>query len=565
MLDIRRRTRAVLVGVCFVLLGLLAWSCGSSSKGADGGSDSGAPYLTSLAVSGAGVLTPVFSSSVHDYYVSCAAETNSLSVSMTASSGDVSLLVDPASLSPTSKSAPMQTVAVTVKPNDAIVAVAENPATKAEVQYWVRCLPPDFPPIVATRHSGSGTLQPGYYLAGTLLSVGGFTGYAMILDQNGVPVWYFAQPDGRPVLDVDEVVPGSISFSFQAAATNPVNSTPDTPFTVVNPSSPSQTTTLGPMDYHTDNHDLQRTPDGNYVVIAYLDTPGIDLTGLTCANGAEAGCNGNALGPNSTIQDCAIVKFDSSGHEQFSWLASKHFDPANVTTYIDTGYGQKIYDVFHCNSVDVDPSNGNYLVSGRQMDSVFYVDGTSGDVLWKLGGKPHSKDPGTVFVSIPTPKDAFHQQHDARLLKGWAPGCHGGTGQVSVFDDETAPTGSGNARGAVYDVVVGGSGATGCASGAPDGGAPPSGTAKLVLSYPGMAESQLGGSVRFYEDGSRVVSWGLTTPPTNQLLTEYDDHGNDLLDLDFLSVHSSICDTYRGLKVPLSAFDIDTLRKTAGQ
>jgi Arylsulfotransferase (ASST) len=556
-----RLLRLALLAAGVALSCLVACGGSSGTQDGDGGSDAGPPSLTSLAVTGAGVLRPAFSPQINDYYVICAAGANSLSVAMTASTGSVSLLVDPSSLAPTSKSAAMQTVSVTVQPNDAVVAVAQNPTTKAAVQYWVRCLPPDFLPIVATRHAGGGTLQPGYYLAGTLTSNGdgNFAGYAMILNQNGVPVWYVPQADNRPVLDVDYVVPGSISFSFQPAPSIPGNPTPDTPFTVVNPSTPSKTTILGPTGptgYHVDAHELLRTADGNYVVLEYLETPGVDLTGLNDP------MTGAPLGPNATILDCAVVEFKPSGTVVSTWKASDHFEAAKVTTWQNEPTPEKsgpVYDVIHCNSVDIDPANGNYLVSARQMDSIFYVDHKSGNVLWKLGGKPSSKDsPPPAYVSFAEQKDSFHGQHDARLMKGWEPGCRGGTGRVSVFDDETAPSGAGNARGAVYNVVVGATGETGCTSGPPDGGAPAAGTAKLAISYPAQQESVLGGNVRFYDDGSRVVSWGLG--PGDQLLTEYDEQGHDLLDLNF----TQIAGTYRGLKFPLSTFDINALRKAVG-
>jgi hypothetical protein len=568
MIPLERQVhRAPFAGLA--LLCLATCSCGTTKTDSDGGPDAGcaasgdggAPSLTNLAVSGAGTLYPSFSPGINDYYVTCAAGTNNLTVSMTAAPGSMSMLVDSATLSPSSKVAPTQTVSVSEQPNDAIVAVAQSCSSKAETQYWVRCLPPDFTPVVSARHADAGALQPGYYLAGNLLSAEGSIGlgYAMILDQYGVPVWYFAQPDALPVLDVEVVVPGSISFSFQSAPTNPLNPIPNNPFTVVNPSDPTHTTTLGATGYNTDNHELLRTADGNYVTIFTVETKNIDLTGLNYEG---------ALGPNSTILDCGVVEFEPSGNVVFAWKASDHLSPADVTTWVAAKYpepGGNVYDVFHCNSVDIDPSNGNYLVSFRQADSIAYVEGSgAGRILWKLGGPPHTLDSVTQFVSFANASEAFHGQHDARLITGWEPGCHGGTGQISVFDDETAPSGTGNARGAVYNVVVGGSGTTGCTGAVPDGGQPPSGEAKLVTSYPGVQSSLLGGNVRFYEGGSRVVGWGLPACPTNQLLTEYDANGNALLNLNFAS-NGGFTASYRGLKIPLSTFDINTLRKTAGQ
>jgi hypothetical protein len=44
------------------------------------------------------------------------------------------------------------------------------------------------------------------------------------------------------------------------------------------------------------------------------------------------------------------------------------------------------WDFYHINTVDKDPA-GNYLVSGRLTRSIIYIIGTSGDIIWRLGGK----------------------------------------------------------------------------------------------------------------------------------------------------------------------------------
>lgn len=50
---------------------------------------------------------------------------------------------------------------------------------------------------------------------------------------------------------------------------------------------------------------------------------------------------------------------------------------------------ENAWDFFHINSVDKD-GRGNYLVSSRYMSCLAYIDGQTGDVLWKLGGKQNS-------------------------------------------------------------------------------------------------------------------------------------------------------------------------------
>jgi hypothetical protein len=495
--------------------------------------DGGAPYLTSLGVSvGSTSLTPPFSPGVYDYYVPCAAGTNLLTVSMSAPHGTTTSLLRPAGASVSQP--------VAVSENGAVVATATRGT--ATTEYWVRCLPPDFPTLEWTPHPEAGTPTPGYYLVGTFF--GSAVGYAMALDRNGVPVWY-APTTNTTVSDVDGLEANELSFD----SPNVIHSQPE-PFEILDFDSSKNTETsrtIGPDGYATDEHELRRLPNGNYIVISVEARTGVDLTGLL--NGKQA------LGSSETIADCKIVEFAPTGTVVHAWSASDHFDPRLDNTYIETtpvpGDNAAI-DVFRCNSIDVDPANGNLLVSARNMSSVFYVEWPGGKVLWKMGGSSASKD-GATFVSTSN-ADAFHEQHDARLLPGWSPDCYGGAGRVSVFDDES--TTSTPPRGVVYDVVVGGgdAGTGSCDGGAAEGGS--AGTATISWQYAGTGTSLAMGSFRVSSDGSRVIGWGINT---GKGFTEVDEKGHDLLDFAIREVL-----TYRAIKVPLAQFDLEVLRKTAG-
>ena len=520
----------------------------STDAGGPDGATTAAPALTALSVTAAAGadasalgLVPAFSPTIHDYYVRCAAGTNVLTVAMTASDGAESALSQP-SATPAARA---QTQTVSVTESAAIVAVATAGSTSTE--YWVRCLPHDFPQLEMNVHPDAGVATPGYYLAGNLMA-NASAGYAMVLDGNGVPVWYYAMAAGLGVVDVDDVVPGALSFVAYSA-------TQVEPF-VVHASSPASVTTIAPDGYATDDHELRLLSNGNYLVISYPLKAGVDLTGLTVPATGDAGAY--TPGPNSTIQDCAIVEFAPSGTVVSTWLASDHFDPVKDSTLPLTGFGAGstaadggvAYDVFHCNSIDVDPANGNLLVSAREMDSIFYVDRPTGKVLWKMGGATASLD-DAAYVAV---SDPFFRQHDARLQPGWSPSCNGGRGQISLFDDETEA--SGPARGVVYDVVVGGSdgGAADCDGGtAVDGGTP--GQATVAWQYKGALSVAATGSFRISADGSRVIGWGFGGAP-DLAFTEVDVNGNDLLDFRFPDGNS----TYRAIKVPSSTFDLGALR-----
>ena len=235
---VTRSVLAILSIACFEL----GWSALACSNAGPDGSDASAdrdaggmpdadhhlPFLTELGVSASSPsdssspieLVPSFSPSIHDYYMRCSAGTNALTVSMTASPGSSSHLLQP---SP-SPSAPKQTLALKVDENEAIVAAATD--ATATVEYWVRCLPHDFPMMRMTRHTQAGAAAPGYYLVGNLHPLSGAQGYAMLLDGNGVPVWYFLQPTGLGVCDVDSVVKGTISFVPTATGLGDVSGLP---------------------------------------------------------------------------------------------------------------------------------------------------------------------------------------------------------------------------------------------------------------------------------------------------------------------------------------------------
>ncbi|MGO9835304.1 MAG: arylsulfotransferase family protein [Polyangiaceae bacterium] len=513
----------------------------------------GAPMLTTLSIT-AGVdgssgisLVPPFSPSVFDYYVRCAEGANDLTVTMTASDGAEASLAQPIP----SSSAPSQALHISVLENQAIVAVASEGGTMTE--YWVRCLPHDFPKLQMNAHPDAGSPPAGYYLVGNLM-VTASAGYAMVLNGNGVPVWYDALPTGLGVADVDDVVGnGSISFV-------PYSATMVEDFQIQQ-LSPESTTTIAPAGYATDIHELRVLQNGNYLVLSYPFTYGVDLTGLSIASTVDGGAP-QQLGPDSTIQDCAVVEFEPSGTVVATWLASDHFDPAQDSTLPLTGFGPDstspdggaVYDVFHCNSIDVDPANGNLLVSAREMDSIFYIEWSTGRVLWKMGGATASND-NAAYVSV---ADPFFRQHDARLQPGWSSACNGGSGQISVFDDESEKPGP--ARGVLYDVVVGGvdGGGAGCDGGmVSDGGAP--GQATVAWQYKGTVSSSATGSFRISPDGSHVIGWGLGGAP-NLAFTEVDVNGNDRLDFSFPDGNT----TYRAIKVPLSTFDLSVMRNTAG-
>lgn len=160
-----------------------------------------------------------------------------------------------------------------------------------------------------------------------------------------------------------------------------------------------------------DLHEFHITKDGSALLTQYL------------LEEAEFGRLGRQ-GRKGYIWDSVIQEVDiETNLVLFEWHASEHFDiaeseyPAGVSGRSRSDG----YDFFHINSIDKDHL-GNYLISSRYYQSLTYIDGSNGDILWTLGGNRNSfKDLSGGQAT------KFGWQHDARWTAD-----HSG---VTLFDN----------------------------------------------------------------------------------------------------------------------------------
>ncbi|KAL2312162.1 Secreted protein [Schizosaccharomyces pombe] len=117
------------------------------------------------------------------------------------------------------------------------------------------------------------------------------------------------------------------------------------------------------------------------------------------------------------IIDSIIQEIDlETGNLLFEWSSLDHISPAESVLPItegQAGYGYNssdAWDYFHINSVDKD-EEGSYLISSRDTSSIYKINGSTGDIIWKLGGIP--KKTSTSFKSS---NFNFSFQHHARYL-----------------------------------------------------------------------------------------------------------------------------------------------------
>jgi hypothetical protein len=482
----------------------------AANDGGDGG-DAGTHLMLTLDNF---TLQPAFSENVHDYAVRCAAGMNPTTVTATAPTGVTVAMLEPTSV-------PLdQPVPITMNENDAVVVEATGP--NGVEDYWVRCLPHDFPKISPTRYAKT---NPGYYITGNTTLGADEAGYVMVFDGNATPVWYRAAGMGNTAALVTVVAKDTIGY--MASVPNRFGTDPNGHFQIVNLDTAveTQVKTVGSA---TDEHELLPLTNGNYILLSYPATTGIDMSSRGVTN-------------TTTIADCSIQEIAPDGSLAWSWLGSDHIDIVKESTEFGTGTiaGVNVIDPIHCNSVDV-AANGDVLVSARQLDAVFLVSRATGNIVWKIGGIASSKDGAQIIQMQGDPETSFFHQHDARFLPN---------GNISLYDDHTTnfdsqmpPPNVARGMELSFDLT--------------------SSTATMVWQYQATIAASATGSFRRLDDGSSIVGWGFLGNTMPALaMTETDNVGNPLLELRFdLGGHA-----YRVLKVPTTSLDLDTMRKTAGK
>jgi hypothetical protein len=170
--------------------------------------------------------------------------------------------------------------------------------------------------------------------------------------------------------------------------------------------------------HHADLHEFLLTERGTALVTAWEHAE---------ADLRPFGGPSNGVVVNGIVQELELP----SGRVLFEWKSLDHVSLAESYA----GVGDQ-FDFFHINSIErlVD---GDYLVSARNTWCIYKIDGRSGEVVWRLGGKRNdfAMGPGTVFA----------WQHDARLHPG---------NLLSLFDDGGGPTVQPQSKGLVLALDV---------------------------------------------------------------------------------------------------------------
>jgi hypothetical protein len=173
--------------------------------------------------------------------------------------------------------------------------------------------------------------------------------------------------------------------------------------------------------YQADLHEFELTPRGTALITVYAPM----LCNLSRVGGSAAGAVTNGM-----IQEIDVA----TGLVEREWSTLDHvalgdsFESARRST---TSWP---FDYFHINSIELE-RDGSLLTSSRNTRAIYDIDGRSGRVLWRVGGKRSSFRMGDGT--------GIAYQHDPRELPD---------GTISIFDNGASPLVHNQSRGLVISI-----------------------------------------------------------------------------------------------------------------
>ena len=270
----------------------------------------------------------------------------------------------------------------------------------ASTTYTLHCLAEDFPTITVTKLDGASEA-----LMTASFEVSSDVAHIAIIDHNGVPRFRRQQSGARHFKAYpDGGYPYALSVTREPASYVVYDANLD----VVQ----SGIATVNLQD--TDGHDFFIKPNGDYVLMAY--EPSVrDLSFITEQYGLTDS-NGDPFGVAEDAEDSVIQVVTPAGHEVFLWNSWDHMALEDCTQHRFPD------DYSHINSLQV-VDGGDIIASFRGCSKVLRIDGTSGDVIWRLGRSNLSTEewesrsigPPPLKI-VGDPYGEFCGQHAARLL-----------------------------------------------------------------------------------------------------------------------------------------------------
>jgi hypothetical protein len=339
------------------------------------------------------------------------------------------------------------TIAVNQKAGG-VASIAVPTSTPASGYPNYLTLPKDIPHYSVTMTSPF-TAGEGYFFVAPFYWGGSTVGsYLLILDNNGQIVYYKYVGDQFSGFDFKPLPGGYLTYFDQK---NSVHVIMNAHYQVIG-------TYPAENGYTSDLHDFLMMLNGNVLLMAY-DTETVDMSKIVSGGNPEAAVTG-----------LIIQELDADKNVIFEWRSWDHF----AFTDSEVSLTSQTIDLIHGNGLAID-SDGNLLLSSRNLNEVTKISLHSGAIMWRLGGK------NSTFRF--TNDEGFQYQHNVAVLPD---------GDITLFDNhgtDTAPTTS---RAVEYRLDLNNK------------------TATLVWDYvhiPAVFTDYMGDTERL-ADGNTVIGWG---------------------------------------------------------
>ncbi|MFW6084475.1 MAG: arylsulfotransferase family protein [Gemmatimonadota bacterium] len=206
---------------------------------------------------------------------------------------------------------------------------------------------------------------------------------AFIVDNQGRVRWYVTSED--PVLNNFQAHPSGQYTMFGLEDLTRLYKVLDERGNVVG--------TIGCVDRDTRFHEIRVMPQGDYWALCNHEIP----TDLSSRGGAEDG----------SVVWTVLQHVGADGELLFEFDTSEHFSLDDIDP--DVIDGADAVNMTHGNAIEFD-ADGNILLSFRSLNEVTKVDATTGEVLWRLGGRANQ-------FAIDDPTRDFLRQHGVRLVE----------------------------------------------------------------------------------------------------------------------------------------------------
>ncbi len=336
-------------------------------------------------------------------------------------------------------------------------------------------VPQDIPHFTITKNSvpeGEGDIfvAPFYWTESTVGS------YLLILDQKGQLVYYRSAADALDAWDFKVQPNGLLSYYDQKDS---IVYLMDSHYRDVGSYQAGD-------GYSADLHDFQMLPDGNALLMIY-DAETIDMRQIIWGGQKDA-----------VVTGLVIQEMDRSRNVIFEWRSWDHF------SFFDSSASlfDKNIDLIHANSVAL-TTDGNLLLSSRNLNEITKIDLQTGDIIWRLGGKE------SMFTFANG--EPFSYQHDVRQLPN---------GNLTVFDNHGSTEHLAPSRGVEYALDETNMTATQVWEYTPD--------APVLATYMGNTQR--------LADGNTFLSWGAPytkSKYTYLSMTEVDPNNRVLFEFTF--------------------------------